>query len=195
MSGWRKTLKTFASWDKDTLFVPGHGPVCGQEGIQSLRDLFDDLAMQAEKMHKAGVPLSDATRPVRSSLKNSNPTQSSPGASASPAPSPKSTPKWSPANPPPLQNKKGAPIFRSAFFLLLDSCGAPIPRRALGFSGINLSSRPEWPIFHRLRPANVGHGAEGPWQHFIQLIAAEIILADSYDDGYRSKTSPKSKDQ
>jgi glyoxylase-like metal-dependent hydrolase (beta-lactamase superfamily II) len=61
MSGWRNTLKTFASWDKDTLFVPGHGPVCGQEGIQSLRDLFDDLAMQAEKMHKAGVPLSDAT--------------------------------------------------------------------------------------------------------------------------------------
>ena len=61
MSGWRNTLKTLASWDKDTLFVPGHGPVCGQEGIQSLRDLFDDLGMQAEKMHKAGVPLSDAT--------------------------------------------------------------------------------------------------------------------------------------
>ncbi|HXJ14226.1 MAG TPA: hypothetical protein VNH19_18265, partial [Candidatus Limnocylindrales bacterium] len=60
MSGWRKTLQTFASWDKATLFVPGHGPVCGQEGIQSLRDLFDDLAMQADKMHKAGVPLSDA---------------------------------------------------------------------------------------------------------------------------------------
>jgi glyoxylase-like metal-dependent hydrolase (beta-lactamase superfamily II) len=61
MSGWRKTLQTFASWDKDTLFVPGHGPVCGQEGIQALRDLFDDLYLQAEKMHKAGVPLSDAT--------------------------------------------------------------------------------------------------------------------------------------
>ena len=61
MSGWRKTLQTFASWDKDTLFVPGHGPVCGQEGIRDLRDLFDDLYMQAEKMHQAGVPLSDAT--------------------------------------------------------------------------------------------------------------------------------------
>ena len=60
MSGWRTTLKTFASWDKDTLFVPGHGPVCGQEGVQGLRDVFDDLAEQAEKMHKAGVPLSDA---------------------------------------------------------------------------------------------------------------------------------------
>ena len=61
MSGWRKTLQTFASWDKDTLFVPGHGPVCGQEGIRNLRDLFDDLYLQAEKMHHAGVPVSDAT--------------------------------------------------------------------------------------------------------------------------------------
>jgi glyoxylase-like metal-dependent hydrolase (beta-lactamase superfamily II) len=60
MSGWRNTLKTFASWDKDTTFVPGHGPVCGQSGIQSLRDVFDDLSEQAEKMHKAGVPVSDA---------------------------------------------------------------------------------------------------------------------------------------
>ena len=60
MSGWRNTLKTFASWEKDTLFVPGHGPVCGQEGIQTLRDIFDDLAEQAEKMHRAGVPVSDA---------------------------------------------------------------------------------------------------------------------------------------
>ena len=60
MSGWRNTLKTFASWEKDTLFVPGHGPVCGQDGIQTLRDIFDDLSEQAEKMHKAGVPVSDA---------------------------------------------------------------------------------------------------------------------------------------
>ena len=61
ISGWRNTLKTFASWDKDTVFVPGHGPVCGQEGVQHLRNVFDDLAEQAEKMHKAGVPVSDAT--------------------------------------------------------------------------------------------------------------------------------------
>jgi len=60
MSGWRNTLKTFVSWEKDTLFVPGHGPICGQEGIQTLRDIFDDLSEQAEKMHKAGIPVSDA---------------------------------------------------------------------------------------------------------------------------------------
>ena len=60
ISGWRSTLKTFASWDKDTLFVPGHGPICGQEGVQNLREVFDDIAEQAEKMYKAGVPASEA---------------------------------------------------------------------------------------------------------------------------------------
>ncbi len=60
MSGWRATLKTFASYDKDTLFVPGHGQVCGQEGVARLRSVFDDLAEQSEKMYKAGVPAADA---------------------------------------------------------------------------------------------------------------------------------------
>ena len=56
VSGWRATLRTFSSWDKDTLFVPGHGQICGQEGVTALSNIFDDLAAQAEKMHKAGVP-------------------------------------------------------------------------------------------------------------------------------------------
>jgi len=60
VSGWRQTLKTFASWNKDTLFVPGHGPICGQEGIALLRALFDDIEEQAQKMHKAGVPAAQA---------------------------------------------------------------------------------------------------------------------------------------
>ena len=60
VSGWRATLKTFASWEKDTIFVPGHGQVCGQEGIQRIRDVFDDISEQAEQMHKAGVPASEA---------------------------------------------------------------------------------------------------------------------------------------
>ena len=60
VAGWRATLKTFASWDKDTIFVPGHGQVCGQEGIQRLRDVFDDISEQAEKLHKAGVPANEA---------------------------------------------------------------------------------------------------------------------------------------
>jgi cyclase len=61
VSGWRATLKTFASWDKDTLYVPGHGQVCGQDGIQRLRDVFDDIAEQAEKMYKSGIPASEAS--------------------------------------------------------------------------------------------------------------------------------------
>jgi glyoxylase-like metal-dependent hydrolase (beta-lactamase superfamily II) len=60
ISGWRETLKKFAALDKDTLFVPGHGQICGQEGIASIREVFDDIVGQAEKMHHAGVPVEEA---------------------------------------------------------------------------------------------------------------------------------------
>ena len=60
VSGWRDTLKKFASFEKDTLFVPGHGQLCGQEGIASIREVFDDIAGQSEKMYKAGVPAEEA---------------------------------------------------------------------------------------------------------------------------------------
>ena len=60
VSGWRQTLKTFASWDKDTLFVPGHGQLCGQRGIATVREIFDDIAAQADKMFRAGVPVEEA---------------------------------------------------------------------------------------------------------------------------------------
>jgi glyoxylase-like metal-dependent hydrolase (beta-lactamase superfamily II) len=60
ISGWRDTLKKFAAMDKETLFVPGHGQLCGQEGIASIREVFDDIAEQAEKLHKAGVPVEEA---------------------------------------------------------------------------------------------------------------------------------------
>jgi glyoxylase-like metal-dependent hydrolase (beta-lactamase superfamily II) len=60
VAGWRDTLKKFASFDKETIFVPGHGQVCGQEGIATLREVFDDIAGQAEKMFKAGVPVQEA---------------------------------------------------------------------------------------------------------------------------------------
>jgi glyoxylase-like metal-dependent hydrolase (beta-lactamase superfamily II) len=60
VSGWRSTLKTFLSYDKDTIFVPGHGQVGGREALQLSADLFDDVAAQAEKMYKSGVPAEDA---------------------------------------------------------------------------------------------------------------------------------------
>ncbi len=60
ISGWRETLKKFAAYDKDTLFVPGHGQICGQDGIASIREVFDDIAAQAQKMYQAGVPAEEA---------------------------------------------------------------------------------------------------------------------------------------
>lgn len=60
VSAWRATLKTFASWDEDTLFVPRHGQLCGQRGIAAVREVFDDIAEQAGKMFKAGVPAEEA---------------------------------------------------------------------------------------------------------------------------------------
>jgi glyoxylase-like metal-dependent hydrolase (beta-lactamase superfamily II) len=60
ISGWRSTLKTFLSWGKDTLFVPGHGQICGPEEVQASLDLFDDIAAQAEKLRQSGVPAEEA---------------------------------------------------------------------------------------------------------------------------------------
>jgi glyoxylase-like metal-dependent hydrolase (beta-lactamase superfamily II) len=60
LSGWRKTLEAFSGFDKETLFVPGHGPLCGPEGIATLRSVFDDLADQAARMYKAGIPVEEA---------------------------------------------------------------------------------------------------------------------------------------
>jgi len=62
IKGWRRTLAKLAQFDKDTLFVPGHGLVCGQEGIANERAVFDNLADYAEKMHKQGVNAEEAAR-------------------------------------------------------------------------------------------------------------------------------------
>jgi glyoxylase-like metal-dependent hydrolase (beta-lactamase superfamily II) len=60
ISGWRATLAKFAAYDKDTLFVPGHGQPCGQGGIASMCEIFDDIATQAENMFRSGVPVQEA---------------------------------------------------------------------------------------------------------------------------------------
>jgi cyclase len=58
---WRATLAKFAAFDKDTLFVPGHGQVCGLDRVALLRSVFDDIADQAAKSFKAGVPVEEAS--------------------------------------------------------------------------------------------------------------------------------------
>jgi len=60
ISGWRSTLKTFASWDKDTIFVPGHGQLCTQPEVAMFRSTFDDIEEQAMKLYKTGVPVDEA---------------------------------------------------------------------------------------------------------------------------------------
>ena len=39
---------------------PGHGQIAGRDDVQLFADLFDDVAAQAEKMYKSGVPVEDA---------------------------------------------------------------------------------------------------------------------------------------
>ena len=60
ISAWRKTLSLFASFDKDTLFIPGHGQLCGREAIATIRAIFDDIVEQANRMYLAGTPLEEA---------------------------------------------------------------------------------------------------------------------------------------
>jgi glyoxylase-like metal-dependent hydrolase (beta-lactamase superfamily II) len=60
ISAWQKTLTVFASFDKDTLFVPGHGQLCGQEAIATTLAIFDDITTQADKMFRAGTPIEQA---------------------------------------------------------------------------------------------------------------------------------------
>jgi cyclase len=57
---WRATLAHFATFDRDTLFVPGHGQLMGPEGVAEMRSCFDDIAQQADKTYKAGVPVEEA---------------------------------------------------------------------------------------------------------------------------------------
>jgi glyoxylase-like metal-dependent hydrolase (beta-lactamase superfamily II) len=57
---WRATLAKFATFDKDTILVPGHGQVCGLDHLAIMRSVFDDIADQAQKFYKAGVPAEEA---------------------------------------------------------------------------------------------------------------------------------------
>jgi glyoxylase-like metal-dependent hydrolase (beta-lactamase superfamily II) len=58
--GWVSTLDKFARFGRGMLFVPGHGPICGQEGIESIRAVFADLADHARKMAELGASVEEA---------------------------------------------------------------------------------------------------------------------------------------
>jgi cyclase len=58
---WRATLAKFAEFDKNTIFVPGHGQIGNQDTVALMRAVFDDIDSQAEKLYRAGVPVEEAT--------------------------------------------------------------------------------------------------------------------------------------
>jgi len=58
--GWLKTLDEFGRYGRKTVFVPGHGQICGQEGIELLKSVFADLAQHARQMAQMGVPVREA---------------------------------------------------------------------------------------------------------------------------------------
>jgi cyclase len=62
MRAWHNVLASFADFGKDTLFVPGHGQICGQEVVANFRSALDDLIDKAGEFYKAGVPLEEAQR-------------------------------------------------------------------------------------------------------------------------------------
>ncbi|HUK54823.1 MAG TPA: MBL fold metallo-hydrolase [Candidatus Binatia bacterium] len=62
VASWMQTLDAFGRFGRKTLFVPGHGPVCGQEGVELLKTVFADLAQHARQMAQLGVPLPEAQR-------------------------------------------------------------------------------------------------------------------------------------
>jgi len=60
VAAWLKALDEFGRYGRKTVFVPGHGQVCGQEGIEVMKSVFADLAQHARQMAQMGVPLSEA---------------------------------------------------------------------------------------------------------------------------------------
>jgi glyoxylase-like metal-dependent hydrolase (beta-lactamase superfamily II) len=57
---WRAASAKFAAYSKDTIFVPGHGPISGIELASAQIAIFDDIAAQAKKLFDAGVPAEEA---------------------------------------------------------------------------------------------------------------------------------------
>ena len=62
MRAWRRALDRLSRYGPGVQFVPGHGPVCGQETVREQAALFDDLRGHAEKMKREGATAEEAER-------------------------------------------------------------------------------------------------------------------------------------
>lgn len=61
LEGWLAALDTLLSLDAD-VYVPGHGPVCGREGVVELREYMSWLGEVVGAQHAAGSSAIDAAR-------------------------------------------------------------------------------------------------------------------------------------
>jgi cyclase len=62
MIAWRKVLDRFASYNRQTQFVPGHGPIGDVQIAREQADLMDDLRAHAETMMRKGASVDEAER-------------------------------------------------------------------------------------------------------------------------------------
>ncbi len=63
LTGWMAALETMAAIDP-AVVVPGHGPLCGKEGLLELREYFTLVGEQSARHFKAGIDADEAARRI-----------------------------------------------------------------------------------------------------------------------------------
>lgn len=63
VKNWIAACDLILSWDVETV-VPGHGPVCGKEGVRALKTYLEFLAVEARKRYDAGMTDEEAARDI-----------------------------------------------------------------------------------------------------------------------------------
>jgi cyclase len=62
-ANWIAALERIAALDVDTI-VPGHGPVCGLDGVHDMRDYLEYTWAEAARCYAAGLSLEDAVHEI-----------------------------------------------------------------------------------------------------------------------------------
>jgi hypothetical protein len=62
-AGWLKNLDVMAKLDAQT-YVPGHGPVCGAEGLNLCRDYLVLIQGEARKRFDKGMAVDEAAKDI-----------------------------------------------------------------------------------------------------------------------------------
>ena len=63
VDNWIKACDLILGWDVDTI-VPGHGPICGKEGVRALKHYLQYLKTETRKRYDAGMTDEDAARDI-----------------------------------------------------------------------------------------------------------------------------------